>query len=393
MTVVLVCISFFILYGVIEYAVHIHYASKIPIRIHVNGTRGKSSVTRLIASGLNAAGLKTFAKTTGSAARLIFPDGTEQVVSRSGPANILEQMRVIRQVARHKPDVLVMECMAIRANLQKISSQKLVRASLAVITRVGPDHLDSMGPTEKDVALALAQTIPQKGDLFTTEKKFLSLFSEIAGKKKARVHPVHFQEDDFSGIRKALPYIEHAENIALALAVCSFLGTDTPTALNGMKKTQPDIGALQEGHIAIDGKSVTFINAFAANDPASIASIWSRYRKNVSTRTKTLIIINLRPDRPHRTKQLAKLPGDELQADFYLVAGEPYPAFRKIAVRAGAPMERILRLQEPCVNGVIKSLKKIDADRIMIMGIGNMAGAGIQIINFFQRFPEPNSSD
>ncbi|MEO9595730.1 MAG: poly-gamma-glutamate synthase PgsB, partial [Rhodopirellula bahusiensis] len=32
---------------------------KIPFRIHVNGTRGKSSVTRLIAAGLRSGGIRT----------------------------------------------------------------------------------------------------------------------------------------------------------------------------------------------------------------------------------------------------------------------------------------------------------------------------------------------
>ena len=45
----------------------------VPIRIHVNGSRGKSSVTRLIAAGLRESGLRILAKTTGSRARLILP--------------------------------------------------------------------------------------------------------------------------------------------------------------------------------------------------------------------------------------------------------------------------------------------------------------------------------
>ncbi|NLA53820.1 MAG: hypothetical protein GX858_05635 [Clostridiales bacterium] len=51
---------------------------KIPLRILVNGTRGKTSVTRLVASALNEAGLMTYAKTTGSDAKWIMPDGSEK---------------------------------------------------------------------------------------------------------------------------------------------------------------------------------------------------------------------------------------------------------------------------------------------------------------------------
>jgi len=43
----------------------------LPIRIHVNGSRGKSSVTRLVAAALREGGIPTAAKTTGSKARMI----------------------------------------------------------------------------------------------------------------------------------------------------------------------------------------------------------------------------------------------------------------------------------------------------------------------------------
>ena len=62
-----------VLAGVLEASVHGRRLSRIPIRIHVNGTRGKSSVTRLIAAGLSASGLRTYAKTTGTRPRLILP--------------------------------------------------------------------------------------------------------------------------------------------------------------------------------------------------------------------------------------------------------------------------------------------------------------------------------
>ena len=40
--------------GYVEASNHRRIIAAIPLRIHVNGTRGKSSVTRLIAAGLRA---------------------------------------------------------------------------------------------------------------------------------------------------------------------------------------------------------------------------------------------------------------------------------------------------------------------------------------------------
>ena len=54
--------------GALERVVHRRNLAKIPLRIHVNGTRGKSSVTRLIAAALRAHGTVTCAKTTGTLA-------------------------------------------------------------------------------------------------------------------------------------------------------------------------------------------------------------------------------------------------------------------------------------------------------------------------------------
>jgi len=61
----------FLISGIIEQINHYKRVKRIPIRIHVNGTRGKSITTRLIAAGLREAGFKVLAKTTGILPRLI----------------------------------------------------------------------------------------------------------------------------------------------------------------------------------------------------------------------------------------------------------------------------------------------------------------------------------
>ena len=45
--------------GIAEAAAHRRRLKQIPIRIHVNGTRGKSSVARLIAAGMRSGGIRT----------------------------------------------------------------------------------------------------------------------------------------------------------------------------------------------------------------------------------------------------------------------------------------------------------------------------------------------
>lgn len=60
--------------------------------VHVNGTRGKSTVSRLIEAGLRAGGLRVFCKTTGTDPMTIDVNGREELICRRGKANIKEQI-------------------------------------------------------------------------------------------------------------------------------------------------------------------------------------------------------------------------------------------------------------------------------------------------------------
>src|SRR5215510_904106 len=104
--------------ALVEGLLHRRNLARIPIRIHVNGTRGKSSVTRLIAAGLREGGLVTCAKTTGTLARMILPNGREVPIFRPAGANVIEQKRIVAAAAAHGADALVIECMALQPELQ-----------------------------------------------------------------------------------------------------------------------------------------------------------------------------------------------------------------------------------------------------------------------------------
>ena len=74
--------------------------------VHVNGIRGKSSVSRLIDAGLRAGGRRVLTKTTGTDARVIGVDGVDTKLRRLGPARIGEQLRIIRRARFRSCDVL-----------------------------------------------------------------------------------------------------------------------------------------------------------------------------------------------------------------------------------------------------------------------------------------------
>jgi len=116
-----------VLFLVIEYRLHIGNLNSIPVRIHVNGTRGKSSVTRLIAGALREHGIITFAKTTGALPRMIMEDGQEYPIYRPAGANIIEQLRIVSLAAQNRAQALVVSAVIAVAAMSSVELIKSKR--------------------------------------------------------------------------------------------------------------------------------------------------------------------------------------------------------------------------------------------------------------------------
>ncbi|MDN6259239.1 MAG: poly-gamma-glutamate synthase PgsB, partial [Corynebacterium sp.] len=69
----------------------------LDINVHVNGIRGKSTVTRMIGGVLRESGKTTISKTTGTYACVIDSQAGERPIKRTGPANINEQYRFLAE--------------------------------------------------------------------------------------------------------------------------------------------------------------------------------------------------------------------------------------------------------------------------------------------------------
>ena len=78
-----------------ESVAHRRRVDELQWRVHVNGIRGKSTVTRIIAGMMREAGIVTVAKSTGTFAAVINEDGVDEPIDRRGPATILEQIEEI----------------------------------------------------------------------------------------------------------------------------------------------------------------------------------------------------------------------------------------------------------------------------------------------------------
>ena len=132
----------------------------IPVLIAVTGTRGKSSVTRQLAAVLRQSGRRVLAKTTGSEAVLILPDGPEQRIRRRGLPSIIEQKRVVRLAARLHVDAAIVEVMSIHRENHLTEARRLLKPDLVVVTNFRVDHTAAVGDTREAVASALALDVP-----------------------------------------------------------------------------------------------------------------------------------------------------------------------------------------------------------------------------------------
>ena len=259
-------------FGIWEMARHRWYLRQIPVRVHVNGSRGKSSVSRLIAAGLRAGGRRVVVKTTGSAAAVIHTDGRETPVVRRGGPNIREQLKVIREAAREGCDALVIECMAVRPDLQHTCEHQIVHATHGVITNVRPDHLEDMGPTLADVAKSLSGTVPRRSRSLPRRGRLRRLPRRRAA-ISARAAPWPRPTRSLPP-RWRVPYVEFPENVGLALAVCAAVGVPRETGPGGHGRRAARRGRHDPLALRHPTGAVTFVNGFAANDPQSYVRIW-----------------------------------------------------------------------------------------------------------------------
>ena len=374
--------------GLLEFRYHQLVLSSIPIRIHVNGTRGKSSVTRLIAAGLRAGGKRTFAKTTGTAPRVIDSKGIDRIIHRLRRPSIGEQVRLLKYFSSENPDVVVMECMAVQPQYQWISEHQMVKSHIGVITNARPDHLDEMGPTEVDVVKSLCNSIPVGGTLVTAEDKHKDILQSVADRNQSEI----FFSDESSVSEKDLnnfAYIEHPQNVAIALDVCHKMGVERDIALGGMHSVRPDLGALVVWKLLGKQGSLQFVNGMAANDPVSTLQIWKFVIDRYPTTSGTAVFFNSRDDRPLRTKQMLELTFEEIKPEYFIIRGDKIEAkVRRLLHHSPDTEVSIFSLNES-IDSVSESILSLPDD-VLVFAIGNQVGTGQEIL---QKLSESRDND
>jgi poly-gamma-glutamate synthase PgsB/CapB len=342
---------------------HRRHLNAIPVRIHVAGTRGKSTTTRLIAAGLRAGGHRVMAKTTGAQPRVILPDGSEQAWPRRGPASVREQVRLFTHAARSGADTVVLECMAIRPQLVWASEAHLIQATMSVITNTRPDHFEDLGEHQDAAAEAVRWAIPAAGQLIVADEAATPSMRSWAAARGTAVTVV-----ETAGLAPL------SADRALALAVCARHGVPPDVAGQAMDAAAADPGSFFERPLTVGGKRVRFANAFACNDVGSLALLWS----TVDCGSTPVVLLNARPDRPVRTRRFVEFLAAQVPTPVLFVVGD------RLAVRlarcAGFLPGAVRRLRAHTPAAALEELSASTPSGGIIWGIGNYQGFGSRLV-------------
>ncbi len=367
----------------------------LAMRIHVNGIRGKSTVARIIAGLLREGGCITVAKSTGTAAAVINRHGEDEPIHRNGPATILEQIEVVKKYVTPDVQALVIECMALKPEYQRVSERRIVRSNIGVLTNVREDHQDVMGETLPEIARSLLSTCPRNGILITAERnpEILKVINDVAGKRRTMVIEAMAEWVTDEELAK-FDYIAFKENIAIALAVAKLAGIPRDVAFRGMWAADPDPGVLRMKELEILGKRVTWANLFAVNDRESMSVAMEKLTPFMTDDTTTVGILNNRSDRERRATQFADVAVEDL--DFMKLV--TFGAFEGLVtdrlVQNGYPRSNILNLgddHKPPVEEIVqKMIGDMPTSHVLVVGFVNIhTDQAEMMLEYFEHEAKP----
>lgn len=353
-----ICLALVVLPLIFERILVARCREKIPLRIHVHGTRGKSSVVRDCARLLREQGLTVLAKTTGDAPEYILPDGKVAPVRRIGPPRIQEHVAILRKAAKLHVEAVVAEGMAL-APENVWQSEAILCATHAVITNTRPDHAECMGNGRGGVVRTLGLMIPQDRELLSaTEEGGLELL-EIASRKNCSATLVN------------CPSSWHQPGYLA-------------NALAGMvlaKKHGPEKGSVPAGRgpeaveLICHDVPLRFLDLFSTNDVESSALLWKERQSGPDWLRVALLAT--RADRPLRTRDFLEWLLVEEDFDFLLPLGS-HAGY--VWLRAGHS-RRLIKLnpwKDPfCVQKKLVALAALRGKKgVELIGLGNCHGMG-----------------
>jgi poly-gamma-glutamate synthase PgsB/CapB len=353
------------------------YVRSFKFRVHVNGTRGKSSVTSYIASGLLGSGQNIMSKVTGEKP-VICHNGNRTELKRKGKARVQEQFSVMRKAYRNEIQILILECMSISPELQQLESS-IFKPHIYILTNIKDDHREVMGPVTEEQVRSMCSAIPYNCTVVTTEKLHLDEIKRESEKRGSKViTPAKLSED----LLENLPSGFIADNVSLAIEVCGIIGVERELVINRI------IGSLNNAEsplttIKKDDKQLSFLNAFSANDVESAGNIVNYWKKKTDYSGTFSVVFNTRSDRPLRTVQFSEwLGGNSNSIEKLILTGTHTRLARNKLIKSGMDRSKIGIWRKDEIR--IENLLTAMSSEALVVGLGNFAGAGQEIIDMIK---------
>ncbi len=322
----------------------------------VTGSRGKSSVVRLLTASLARLGLGARGRITGVAPRELRQGDfaaaplREVVLLRSGPASVGE-MRWWLSTLQGEVDAVVMENSAVAPELQGLAFRWLDPVC-SVLVNVRADHEDAWGSGEENAARALclglgagprAPLHPVVVPTVTAGKPFIGrLLAERGCRVLDCPSCADFRE----------------EHVSIASEVLRLLGLDPSAAREAALRLPPDIADFA---VLIEGEGL-IASAFSANDPETTEQLF------LSTgwrREETSILFNGRADRPARLRAFLPWITSHPWRRSWITGGRSLFApggMNRLALRDGRDLARFIRAEG------------------RVLGCGNVAGTPLDYL-------------
>ena len=369
----------------------------IALRISVTGTRGKSSVTRMLASVLREDGRRVLAKTTGSEAAYILPDGSERKIHRRGRPSIMEQKRLIQMGAAMGVDTVVAEIMSIHPENHIVETHQLLQPHMVLVTNFRVDHTSAMGTTPDEMAQVMALDVAEGAKVFVPQLECLPAFRRAVENRQNPTNRAVIDIPPDTGkesVGENTLSGEFSENLDLVCAVAKSLDVGSETIRDGIEQTRRDIGALAVWRYrpAGDEGSYLLVNAFAANDPASTMIVYDKVLTLLGTDPSTCIgLMNLRHDRGDRTLQWTEALADGWLGRFkrlYLCGRHAQAVKRRLQRLDGASRIEVLRSGRPAAmtQVVVSEIRETGG---VVFGFGNIGEVGQTLLDHWREVSEP----
>ncbi len=346
--------------------------SRLRLVVQVNGTRGKSTVTRMAHELLRLAGYCCYAKATGTEPRILLPDGGERRIGRMARANVREQRWFMLYAASRGADALVVECNGVLPSAQE-ASEGYLRAEVLILTNARDDHRPELSSAE-GAARSFSLSMPRGGSVIGADPRFASLWAGEAGVKGSRYIAAATETEGG-------PF---PENRACIKALADLIGVDPALVDQAAASYRRDPGSLALLSLErCGGPPLLYADATAANDPeSSLLAMNEAIRQAGETLPagfKTCVVLAARRDRPDRSMQLIGMMADIASGRvafrpvcrYYCVGGLPLSALRRASAiglrRFGSTREltdELIREAEGSGSG------------LLVLGVGNAVGCG-----------------